>query len=410
MNIYITTTFLGDTDTPNSFLGQAGKLAAVNSSEDALEFIDLPPAGSAPISGTYSDLDTLKSTNDLAPGTLYLMTDFQTIYDQPDYSDKDTPKTTVVTKTASVDPILLLATSPNTFAKEIWRPSTPKHRLEYDFDFVVTEYMNAPTKGRITKCIDEFNNETQYDHSVVLFKRYESVSGSGDYNSFWDTGFGSIEVSTFGSNSFNNKIGTSGFEVGVGIFVLGNNTFGDYTNSNTFGNNTYSNTFGSDTSSNTFGSDTSSNTFGSDTSSNIFGNYTNSNTFGSDTSSNTFGSDTSSNTFGSDTSSNIFGNYTNSNTFGDGTSSNTFGNYTNYNTFGSDATESNTFGSYTSSNIFGSYIKFNTFGNNTHSIDFTTATHIYQQYSCEIFKRQDSTDRLRYTDNTDALVVVSPTT
>lgn len=38
VDINITTTFLGDTDTPNSYSGQAGKFPKVNASEDGLEF------------------------------------------------------------------------------------------------------------------------------------------------------------------------------------------------------------------------------------------------------------------------------------------------------------------------------------------------------------------------------------
>src|SRR5699024_10915115 len=63
------------------------------------------------IEKTYSELNTMITNLELVPGQLYLMTDFQTIYDQPDYSDANTPKTTVVTKTASVAPIILLAIS-----------------------------------------------------------------------------------------------------------------------------------------------------------------------------------------------------------------------------------------------------------------------------------------------------------
>ena len=32
------------------------------------------------------------TNSELEPGQLYLMTDFQTIYDQPDYSDANAPK------------------------------------------------------------------------------------------------------------------------------------------------------------------------------------------------------------------------------------------------------------------------------------------------------------------------------
>jgi hypothetical protein len=42
-------------------------------------------------------------------------------------------------------------------------------------------------------------------------------------------------------------------------------------------------------------------------------------------------------------------------------------------------------------------------------LDFTSATHVYEEYRKEIFKRLDLTNRLRYTDNTDTTIVVSPT-
>ena len=46
----VNTTFISQVDTPTSYVGQTGKLAAVNAAEDALEFIDAPtslPAGGA---------------------------------------------------------------------------------------------------------------------------------------------------------------------------------------------------------------------------------------------------------------------------------------------------------------------------------------------------------------------------
>ena len=37
--------------------------------------------------------------------------------------------------------------------------------------------------------------------------------------------------------------------------------------------------------------------------------------------------------------------------------------------------------------------------------DFSLATHVYGSYDCELFRRQDGAERLRYTNNTDAIVV-----
>lgn len=305
---------------------------------------------------TYSELTTMVSNSELEPGQLYLMTDFQTIYDQPDYSDASTPKTTVVTKTAAVDPIILLAISETEFAKEVWRPSTPRHTLEYDINFSQTEVVGAPAKGRITYCKDEFNNETHYDHTVILLKRYESVSGSGIFNSFWDTGFGSTEVLTFGAGSMSNKIGNNYYELGGG-FAVSNNVLGAGSLENSIGIGSNNNTFGDNTQSNSFGNSTMHNIFGNGAWHNIFGNNTHSNTFGEDTMYNTFGNNTHNNSFGKNTHN-------------------------------------------------------NSFGNNLASIDFTitpTPTHIYGNYPCNIFRRQDGTVRLSYYDNTDTLVVVNPT-
>ena len=308
------------------------------------------------IEGTYEEFATLISEEGLEEGRHYKMTDFETIYDQPDYINAITPKTTVVTKSAGVDPIMLLAISTSEFAKEVWRPSTPNQILHYDFNFYQTEYMNVPAKGRITYCKDEFDNETHYDHTVVLLKRYESESGSGIFNSSWDTGFASTEVLTFGAGSFSNKIGDNYYELG-GVFAISNNVLGVGSLGNSIGVGSKNNTFGNSTQNNTFGNNTYNNTFG---------NNTYNNTFGDDTSNNTFGDDTSNNTFGNSTYNNTFGNSTNNNTF----------------------------------------------GNIIQSVDFTitpTPTHVYGSYPCNIFKRQDDTVRLSYYDNTDALIIVNPT-
>ena len=53
--------------------------------------------------------------------------------------------------------------------------------------------------------------------------------------------------------------------------------------------------------------------------------------------------------------------------------------------------------------------KNNKFKHSINSINFTTATHIYNHDDCEIFTRQDGTTRLRYINNSDVLTVVDPT-
>lgn len=58
----VNTTFIGQGDTPASYTDQAGKLAAVNTAEDALEFID--PPTSLPVGGTTGQVLTKQSATD----------------------------------------------------------------------------------------------------------------------------------------------------------------------------------------------------------------------------------------------------------------------------------------------------------------------------------------------------------
>ena len=316
--------------------------------------------GVEPITGTFSEFKTLSNNNELKAGTLYKMTNFQTIYDQPDYSDAITPKATVVTKTAPVDPIILLAISSTKFAKEVYRPSTPNHTLEYDFDFTTTEINGTPAKGRISKCIDEFENSTDFDHTVVEFIRYERISGSGTFNSYWDTGFASEETLMFKGQAGLNTYGNNALAFQSGgfyapDFILGNNVFEAGCNNNSIGiiytNNTIGNNFGSNT----------------------------------------------------------IGDYFGGNTVGDNFGSNKVGGSFRDNTV-DDSFQNNIVGNIFRDNIVGLSFQYNTLKSGINNLDFTTtpATHVYGAYDCEIFTRQDGEFRLRYVDNTDKMVVVDP--
>jgi hypothetical protein len=123
------------------------------------------------INKTYSELVTLKNNNDLIPGASYRITDFQTIYEQPDYALGFSTIIPTGVKMAAIDPIIVSAISENTFSEEAHQESYPLDKLKYEFTHN-TFFTNTPTKGRITYRIDEFDNETNYDHRTVLFKRY----------------------------------------------------------------------------------------------------------------------------------------------------------------------------------------------------------------------------------------------
>jgi hypothetical protein len=149
------------------------------------------------ITVTHTELINLINSSGLIPQASYTITDFQTIYDQPDYDANKNPKTPVV-KTGPVRPIAVVASSVNTLNLEAYDLANPKDIIKYIPEFT-TPVSNTVTKGRIIQRIDNFGNETDYDHRIVLYKRYYDVS-TGDFVIYWDNGNGSIEVFTFISN------------------------------------------------------------------------------------------------------------------------------------------------------------------------------------------------------------------
>ena len=125
---------------------------------------------------TYSELVDNITGGTLTPGRFYLMTDFQTCYDQPNYDNTKTPITTGNYKTGTTEPILLLAVSTTGFSPTVYSTLYPNDKITYDITWNTTEITSSPAKGRITKRIDNFNNRTDYDNRSILFKRYHGYS------------------------------------------------------------------------------------------------------------------------------------------------------------------------------------------------------------------------------------------
>jgi hypothetical protein len=134
---------------------------------------------------TYSALYALKTANGFATASYYLITDFDSVYDQPDFYCDGTPKTVVDNKGKPTgwgyQPILVLATSKNSLSPDAYQPSItsggylgfPKDKIKYDITWNKTEF-NKNAKGRITERIDEFGNRTDYDHRTIRFRRYQN--------------------------------------------------------------------------------------------------------------------------------------------------------------------------------------------------------------------------------------------
>ena len=120
--------------------------------------------------GTYDELYSFATGGTLTAGSYYLMTDFQTCYDQPNYDNTKTPITTGNYKTGTTEPILLLAVSTTEFSPTVYSTLYTNDKITYDITWNTTEITSSPAKGRITERIDNFNNRTDYDHRTILFK------------------------------------------------------------------------------------------------------------------------------------------------------------------------------------------------------------------------------------------------
>lgn len=126
--------------------------------------------------GTYTQFVAEANNGVLTPGRFYLMTDFQTCYDQPNYDNTKTPITTGNYNTGTTEPILLLAISTTRFSPTVYSTLYPNDKITYDITWNTTEITSSPAKGRITERIDNFNNRTDYDNRSILFKRYRGYS------------------------------------------------------------------------------------------------------------------------------------------------------------------------------------------------------------------------------------------
>jgi len=126
--------------------------------------------------GSYSQFVVEADNGLLTPGRFYLMEDYQTCYDQPNYDSLQNPIYTGNYMTGNTEPILLLAMSTTGFSPTVYSTLYPQDKISYDINWNTTEITENPAKGRITERIDEYNNRTDYDNRSILFKRYDGYS------------------------------------------------------------------------------------------------------------------------------------------------------------------------------------------------------------------------------------------
>jgi hypothetical protein len=211
--VFITTILKGQSVDPETFPTVVGEIGnknlytntggegkvAIKTIMDSVKITDT-------ISMTYAQFYNTITNNNLQVGKTYILVDFQTVYDQPDYDASGNPKPIVVTKTApNVEEIWVLALSSNQIADRAYSKTYPKDQIKYDWNYNVTEINGNPAMGRISERIDDRGNRTDYDHREVLFKRYDD--GTGEFNQWKDNGNASQEFLTFSVGSSNNYVG-----------------------------------------------------------------------------------------------------------------------------------------------------------------------------------------------------------
>jgi hypothetical protein len=165
------------------------------------------PNGSNVVSRTWAQMSALQTSSTFSAGQYYLINDFQTIYEQPDYVNDENTAVTPPVKSGPVQPLVVIAISSNTLSPIAFQPAFPKDIIYYDFLYTLPK-TGGSTKGRIVYRKDSQGNECNFDFRNILFKRYLSNSEYINvYSSAPNSQF--IETTVFGNNytsCFNNKI------------------------------------------------------------------------------------------------------------------------------------------------------------------------------------------------------------
>ena len=149
---------------------QNGALAFPDGSEQTTAFL-----GNT-IDSTYDDLVGAINGSQLIPGFYYIITDFRTCYDVPEYyvngNTKDNSQ--IDYREGPIEPIIVLATGENTISSSAYQSEHPNDRIQYDWTWASTERTGGNAYGRIFERIDEYNNRTDYDHRNIYFNRFQS--------------------------------------------------------------------------------------------------------------------------------------------------------------------------------------------------------------------------------------------
>lgn len=182
----------GDSD---KFLNQKGEWKNVSSSQLIIEV-------------TYSELLNLISSNSLDQDTNYLITDFKTVH----YIQYSAPLTHEEIHVGNTEPMIVTAVSNNELYHEIESTIYPEDKITWKPIFNDREYdaVLGQSTGVITSRYDtNFKIGRDYDWRNVIFRRWETTLGVGDFTSYTDTGFAYQDFPPFAAGlAADSKVGS----------------------------------------------------------------------------------------------------------------------------------------------------------------------------------------------------------
>jgi hypothetical protein len=178
---------------------------------DSFSVTGITSGGASLVSITYTGLTNLISTSGLTPNSSYLITDFRTCYDTPEYYVNGNAKGSgeIDYRQGNVEPIIVLATSVNSISSTAYQPEYPKDRIQYDIDFNSTNSTGGVAYGRISERIDEYNNRTDYDHRNISFNRFQSYNKDSKLTGFLDSYDSGTGIVTGNGTLFSGEVSTN---------------------------------------------------------------------------------------------------------------------------------------------------------------------------------------------------------
>ena len=364
---------------------------------------------------THAQLINKMDNNELVAGSWYRITDFRTV-NYVHGADFVMNSSLFDINIGNTEPLLVFAIKNNEISSVAYSEQFPDDIIYYQ-PRVLSVYpslidnvnTNVDNRGVIVRRIDTKHNvSVPFDFRNEKYRRYTNNSGKyvllkDDDNTGVYRDKLSFKAPSFEDNVFN--IDWKGSLRIIDLKGVYNSLSGIYFGNNYNSNNIIVGNFSGDT----IGDNFYNNTIGDNFSDNTIGDYFNYNTIGDYFNNNTIGDYFNYNTIGDNFNYNTIGDYFNYNTIGDYFYSNTVGDNF-YNNTVENNFYNNTIGDNFSDNTIGDNFKYNITKTpiNT-TVDFTSATHVYQEYTCEIIKNANGDIKLKYYNASDVLTSVDIT-